>query len=269
MIRFIHLSDTHIAADRAFSNYGHRPYTALEQAVEAINALPDDYDFVLHSGDVTEDASAAAYANARALLGQLRKPVYYLVGNHDESKELQRSLLGIAQPAERYDYTFELNGIRIVALDSSKGMVPPGGHLDASQLDFLKQYCAPDGPPLVIWIHHQPLMLGVRWLDEHIFEDNGGAMYLDAYEAFQAIIAPAVARIRGVFFGHVHRAMQTMHRGILYSSAPSTFGQLKAWPTINRPVPAPEEPGAYDLVTIDSTTTQIQSYALARPVHSE
>src|SRR5579859_7313291 len=93
-LRFLHISDTHIRADPAFTLYGHQPYAALKQLVATINALPYPFDFVLHTGDVVDDGQADSYATARSLLNQLRVPIYYLSGNHDDAKLLQRELVG-------------------------------------------------------------------------------------------------------------------------------------------------------------------------------
>lgn len=264
MIRFIHLSDTHIATSKSFANYGHATYAHLERLVEVINNLPYDYDFILHSGDVTERGDATAYQNARELLAQLRKPVYYLTGNHDDSLTMERVLLEVKQPKMKHYYAFVLNGIQVIALDS-KGTVDPSGYLDPAQLEFLKSFCTADSLPLVIWLHHQPLKLGIYWLDEHIFQDNDGAMYLTNYEEFQAILRPIRDRVRGIFFGHIHRAIQTVHDGILYSSAPSTFGQIAAYPSIQTPIATPDEAPGYCLVTVDEHGAQVQQYTFARP----
>ncbi len=263
LVRFIHITDTHIAADPAFTSYGHAPYANLHALVETINALPYTVDFIAHTGDVVEDGSAAAYALAYELLAKLKFPVRYLVGNHDNRERLQ-TMLGIANPTARYEIDFVAGGVQFVTLDTT-GPIAPGGELTPEQLARLRTFCTPDGPPLVILMHHQPLLLGVRWLDEHIFKDNGGAMYLENHAEFESAIAPARERLRGVFFGHIHRAFQAMRGGVLYSSAPSTFGQLQSYPTLEIPQPAPQEPGGYCLVTVYDAGTVIQQIALPRP----
>ncbi len=263
MVRFLHISDTHITADPALTLYGHHPASNLRGLVEAINALPYPLDFVLHSGDVTDDGKLDSYQAAKALLAPLKLPIYYLSGNHDNAAILQRELLGITQPNERYDQAFVIGGVQFVALDSM-GLVQPGGYLTDSQLAGLNGFCAPDGPPLALLIHHQPLPLGIPWLDEVISMPS--AMILSNHDAFWQTIRPAAQRLRGVFFGHIHRSTQSVREGVLFSSAPSTFGQLKTWPDLRQPQPAPEEAAGYCLVTIEQDQTFVQQYTFARPV---
>jgi 3',5'-cyclic-AMP phosphodiesterase len=190
----------------------------------------------------------------------LRVPIYYVVGNHDDSAELQRTLAGIDEPQDRYDYAFESGGVQFVVLESN-GPVAPGGDIQSRQLEWLSQYVAPDGPPLVIALHHPPMSLDVPWLDEVITMSS--SMLIANSEQFLHVIRPARERLRGVFFGHVHRSFQVWQDGMLFSSAPSASAQLKTWPGLRKPAPAPEEAPEYCLVTVDGNRTIVQQYSFA------
>ncbi len=262
-VRFLHISDTHIKVDPAFTLYGHRPYDALKQLVATINALPYAFDFILHTGDVVDDGFPESYTSAKSLLSELHAPIYYLSGNHDNARTLQRDLLGIETPAERYDQAFTVGGVQFVALDSMGLGEGPGGHLTETQLAWLRSYCTPDGPPLVVALHHQPLTLDVPWLDQVTMMPS--AMIVDNHAAFWDAIRPAAKRLRAVLFGHIHRSTQTVQEGILFSSAPSAVAQLKTWPELRAPQSAPEEAPGYCLVTIYPDRTLIQQYTFALP----
>jgi len=265
-MRFVHISDTHIATDPGFSNYGHRPLESLAGLVDAVNALSFPLDFVLHTGDVAEDGSEEAYRRAAAELSRLRFPVRYLAGNHDDSQALQRILLGRSTPVRRLDDSFQSGGVDFLLLDS-RGPRDPQGTLDDEQLAALRARCTPEGPPLVIAIHHPPVELDTPWLDRGWEEASGitPPMLLDRGREFQGAVAPARHRLRGVFFGHVHRAFQVLHDGILYSSAPSTFAQILAWPSQERPQAAAAEPAGFSVVTVTEKQTIVRQHALARP----
>jgi len=265
-VRFVHMTDSHIAADQGYTSYGHAPYTNLLAMVDAINALPFTVDFVLHNGDVVQDHSEAAYRLAGSVLSRLRPPVYYVAGNHDDAELLQRVLVGSTTPKPRFDYVVEVAGIQLAVLDT-RGPKNPAGTLTDDQLAGLRRTCVPHGPPLVIAIHHPPLPLDSTWLDEG-WTMNGRTypnMLLDRGEEFQDALAPARERLRGVFFGHVHRAYHVMHKGVLYASAPSSFGQLLTWPGLGSPDPAPAEPAGFAVVTITPDRTIIRQHALPRP----
>ena len=265
-MRFIHITDSHIAADPAFKSYGHSPLENLALLVEAINALTFPLDFVLHTGDVVEDRSEAAYRNAGAILSTLRLPVYYLAGNHDDPAALQRVLMGRAPVGDRFDYRFEADGVQVAVFDSS-GPNDPVGTLLPAQIAALRALCGAGGPPLVIALHHPPLPLDSPWLDTGWRHRDGrwSNMLLDCGAEFTEAISPARDRLRGVFFGHVHRSFQVVHRGVLYASAGSSFGQLLTWPDTAKPGASPAEPAGFSVVTVTGEGTVISQHALPRP----
>ncbi len=263
-MRFIHISDTHLGKTPDFTYNGFNSYRHLERVIETINALPFAVDFVLHSGDVTEYGSAEEYALARRLLERSRFPVKYAVGNHDNAALLQSALLGIESPSGRYDHTFSVAGVQIVILDTNNGFVP-NGTLTERQLADLRALCTPEGAPLIVALHHPPLPLDTPWLQEGWAGFGFRSMLLNEGEAFRAAIAPARERLRGVFFGHIHRAFQVQHEGIFYCSAPSTVIQFVAYPEQRDPKPAPEELPAFALVTLDEAQLTVRQYALPRP----
>jgi 3',5'-cyclic AMP phosphodiesterase CpdA len=265
-VRFVHVTDSHIAPDPAFTNYGHAPYANLVSVVEAINSLPFAVDFVLHTGDVVQDRSDAAYRLAGSVLARLRPPIHYVAGNHDDADILQHVLLRKAPTGPRFDYQLESGGVLVAVLDS-RGPHDPSGTLSDEQLADLRRLCSPEGPPLVIAIHHPPIALDTKWLDEGWTVPGGRVtdMLLDRAREFQDAVAPARERLRGVFFGHVHRAFQVMHRGILYASAASSFGQLLTWPGQEEPEPSPAEPAGFSLVTITGDRTIVRHHSLPRP----
>src|SRR5262245_34447647 len=122
LLRFIHISDTHISYDPTYSanDAPHTSFAGAQALVREINALPFTPDFILHTGDVVYDPDEAAYPSAHALLSTLRAPVYYLAGNHDDADALQRIMLGATDPKSPFDYEFEVNGVQVVCLDSNR-----------------------------------------------------------------------------------------------------------------------------------------------------
>ncbi len=266
LIRFVHVSDTHVSADPGFIHYGHGPLMNLSNLVNAVNALTFPIDFVLHTGDIVEDRTEDAYRVARRVLDGLRAPIHYVAGNHDDADAMQRILLDRPPGGRRFDYGFSAGGVQVEVLDS-RGPNDPGGTLSDAQLAALRAVCVPRGLPLVICLHHPPFPLDSLWLDEGWMTSKGRTpnMLLDRGAEFMQALFPARDRIRGVFFGHVHRAYQIMRGGILFSCAPSAFGQLLTWPDLDRPMSAPLEPAGFNLVTITEERTIVRQHAIARP----
>jgi Icc protein len=241
---------------------GHRSFPALEALVHEINCLPFEPDFILHTGDIVDDGSEEAYQLARSALQKLRAPVFYLLGNHDEPYAMQKTLLSKPTAVEHYDYYVKLGGIGLAVFDSR---VPNSseGTLTDDQLAALRDLCKPNGPPLIIALHHQPVHLDVVWLD-HGWDDKY-KMMLNRHEEFLEAIAPARDRIRGVFFGHVHRSCQVLHNGILFCAPPSGSAQIVSWPTQSEVKMAIDELPGFNIVTVTDSQTIVRQHTFPRP----
>lgn len=249
MVRFIHITDTHLGRSPHFSLYGKQPLQYLQRVVNCINDLSFDVDFVLHTGDCVDDAHPDSYALFREAIGKLRFPVKYVVGNHDHVTHLQTALLNEASPLERIDYTFEVGGIRFVVLDT-RGPTDPGGRVEPQQIEWLRRHCTPEGPPLVLAMHHVPVPLDTPWLDtvppgwgdKHMFITNAAEV--------RSALRPARQRIKGVFCGHVHGLYQTVHDGILFVAGQSAFAPIVTLPDSDRVRNDEAQSPMFNLVTV-------------------
>ena len=75
MLRIAHISDTHITGDSAYKSY------AYDLITNEINRL--NFDFVIHTGDVTNQGLREEYERATYELKKINKPLVVLPGNHD------------------------------------------------------------------------------------------------------------------------------------------------------------------------------------------
>ncbi|MBZ0295032.1 MAG: metallophosphoesterase [Anaerolineae bacterium] len=254
-MRFVHISDTHIHPERdyRYEELLLSPFRGAEQLVYEINNLPFTPDFVLHTGDVVYDPDETAYKTARDILGQIRYPVYYLAGNHDDSQMLQRVFLQSETVAPYYYYTFEVDGVQVICLDSTGPATAPSGTIVPEQLQWLEAQCRePDSRPLVVAVHHNVLPVGIPWLDDFMRMANGEALH-------QALL-PAHDRLRGVFSGHIHQNQQVFRDGILYVSALSSWYQLMSWPDQEKTIHDNETKPGFNVVTVTPNQTRIRQH---------
>lgn len=227
MLTFVHISDTHLHIDRAFStDWGpYPPYIGAQALVKAINNLPFVPDFILHTGDVAFDPFPNVYTQIQKLMDQLKAPVYYLVGNHDDAEQMQRELLNSETVQPELYYERSINGVQMVCLDSNCLENPEHhtGLISDEQLEWLDAICSqPDDRPLIVAVHHNPILMGVPWLDQTMVLENG--------EQFHKILLKAQSRLRGVFFGHIHQNIDVYRDGILYTSVGSPWVQFESFP---------------------------------------
>jgi 3',5'-cyclic AMP phosphodiesterase CpdA len=200
------LSDLHLRAeadDRGAAR-------ALRTAVDAVLALRRLPDAVLVSGDVGERGDAAEYALARELLAPLPMPIHVLAGNHDDHEALSEAF---GTPVR---YTASVGELALVVCHTPL----PGrleGRLDLEWLEAELE--AARGGPVVIAMHHPPLLTGIPVLDEIGLTAEERAGLGDLLTRFP--------NVRRVVAGHVHRTAFAVLGGCGVVTAPSTNLQAR------------------------------------------
>tara|TARA_Y100000588_G_scaffold279134_1_gene295941 strand:- start:12563 stop:13387 length:825 start_codon:yes stop_codon:yes gene_type:complete len=265
-IYFVHISDTHLGPDRAYEAFGRRPYDSLSRLLDAIKALPTQPVFVMHTGDVASGSRAnlgvaASYRLAEDQFSSLGVPVYYAVGNHDDPVEVLKLKMGpktavFDESEPIVSYTFEAGQERFVVLHSQgpHEEVGAGGKLPAGQLAFLEQQFDNDRQ-ITVFLHHCPLDLDSDWFRDRVDMKDGETLH-------QALL-PYRDRVRGVFFGHVHRGVQIIRDGIHYNSVSTPFCGLNYWPHVSETDTDTTCPLPFNFVTLTETSTIVKEHSVS------
>ncbi|MFO7321426.1 MAG: metallophosphoesterase [Chloroflexota bacterium] len=264
-LRFVHISDTHIHHDPNYTlpEASHTPVDGARALVNAINSLPFQPDFVLHTGDVAYDPDPQAYVTALEVLSQINYPIYYLAGNHDDVELLQQIMLKREEPLIPFDYQFEVKGVQIACVDSNGPAEKPAGSVSKDQLARLEGICKAknDDRPLVVAVHHNVLPTGIPWWDEFMRMTNG--------EQFHEALLHGRHRLRGVFHGHVHQSVDIYRDGILYSGVASSWYQIHSWPEQKSTLGDTGAQPGFNVVTVTPTQTFIRRHHFeVQPVSS-
>jgi len=192
----------------------------LTHCVERLAAMKPQPDLVLATGDLVENGTVDEYRRLREVLAPLRVPVYLIPGNHDD-----RGSLRVAFPDHPYigpgngpiDYVVDRYELGLIALDTT---IPgeAGGALDAPQFDwFERELRRMAERRVLVFLHHPPIMTGIRYMDEIALEASSAAR-------LGAIVARE-PRIERIVCGHVHRGVQALWHGTVVSICPSTAFQ--------------------------------------------
>src|SRR5579872_3894543 len=134
---FVQISDSHIG----FNKPANQDVNAtLQAAIDRINSLPEQPEFIIHTGDLTHMAKAEEFDGLNQLLKSARaSQFFYVPGEHDTSTDDGKLYL------ERYGkgtkgsgwYSFDHKGIHFVGLNNVaqlEGM----GHLGDEQIAWMK-----------------------------------------------------------------------------------------------------------------------------------
>lgn len=213
-LRFVQITDVHHFSDvnnTLLKVNTHDSFLAVAEMLKNDSKKPD---FLLLTGDLSQDESEASYLHIADVINELPMPAYWIPGNHDDGK-----IMSSVYPRGNISNLkhIVLEHWHIILLDSQK----PGaveGYLDQVQLRFL-QHCLdmyPEHQAMIVF-HHSPVPVGCEWLDK-IGLSNADQLW---------DILAHYPRVNTILFGHVHMQHEGEKNGIKYFSTPSTCIQFK------------------------------------------
>ncbi|MCP2637776.1 phosphodiesterase [Microbacterium sp. HD4P20] len=211
----LHLSDTHLRAggSRLFDTVdgAHRLSRALE-AVEASGVRPDALIF---TGDLADLGEPAAYQQLRDLVEPLAErldaQLLWVMGNHDDRGAFRAGLLGELPDTDAIDRVDELDGLRVITLDSTV----PGRHhgeVTDAQLEWLGDALATPAPLGTVLAMHHPPVPSVLPLAASV-ELRDQSRLADVLRGTD---------VRAIIAGHLHYSTFATFAGIPVSVASST-----------------------------------------------
>lgn len=216
-LAFLHLSDIHLLPGDD-ELLGYDPAQNLRRVVARALELPITFGFCLITGDLAQDGAVASYAHLRRQLEPLADrgiPILPCLGNHDARAAFRAGFLGEAASDDRYYYSRQVGGLRVVALDS---LIPgeDDGQLGEEQLRWLAAELATPAPGgTIVALHHSAAPSGFNRMHNPPLRDA---------EAFRSVVADK--QLLGVLAGHVHTASATTLASTLVSTAPAVVFQL-------------------------------------------
>jgi 3',5'-cyclic AMP phosphodiesterase CpdA len=205
---FLQMSDTHWGFVGPKVNP--EAQNTLPKAIAAVNALKEQPDFIVFTGDLTHTTDDAAERRKRmeqfkALTGQLKvKTIRFLPGEHDAS-------LDKGQAFREYfgetHYTFDHKGVHFIALDN---VSDPGAKIGDEQLAWLKADLAKQKPeqPIVVLTHRPLFDLYPDW----DWATADGAKAIELLMPYKNVV---------VLYGHIHQENHHMTQHIAHHAATS------------------------------------------------
>jgi 3',5'-cyclic AMP phosphodiesterase CpdA len=214
----IQLSDTHITSggDLHGGVDSLANLVAILTSVEQSGTRPD---LLLFTGDLADKGEPAAYQRLRAavepIAARIGAPVLYANGNHDERGPFRQHLLDGEQHGQPINQVTWLDGLRVIALDST---VPgrPHGELDDAQLQWLAAELATAAPHgTVLALHHPPIGGPAEF---------GGIVTLHEPQRLAKVVQDSDVLM--IVAGHTHHATAGALAGIPVWVATATAFQL-------------------------------------------
>jgi 3',5'-cyclic AMP phosphodiesterase CpdA len=254
MLKFIHLTDTHLVTP-GHALYGNDPAQRLQQAIDSINREHADAAFVVVTGDLAHRGEPEAYAELRERLSTLNTPVHLLVGNHDDRGHFLEAFTQTPTTDDGFvQYAYTASGFRHIALDSNEPGVSWGVFCERRARWLADELSAGEPLPVHLFIHHPPFGVGIPPMDR--------ISLLDAGPLREALV-PHAKRIRHLFFGHLHRPLAGSWMGIPTSTIRGTNHQVALQLYEGERVPGSMEPPQYAVVLANDESTIVHFHDFA------
>ena len=259
----MHLSDPHLLAGGAELFGTVDTDRALLHSLERLERFGTRPEAIVVTGDLADRGEPDAYARLKSLVEpvaeRLGAELVWVMGNHDERPEFASILYGEPPTDAPQDRVHDMNGLRVVALDTSV----PGyhhGELTDGQLEWLAGVLATPAPHgTIIALHHPPLPtplelmaiieLRDQWRLAEIVRDTdvrailGGHLHYSTHGTFAGIPVSVAAATcytfdvsagpdttAGVYGAHAFNLVQVYEDRIVHSVVPADdFSQVNVY----------------------------------------
>ncbi|MCJ7842963.1 metallophosphoesterase [Lederbergia sp. NSJ-179] len=248
-LNFLHLTDTHI-----LQNYN----GSLLEKLDGPNGSPTDFfrkilaksltqkpDFILISGDLVHEGNASDYSYFKQIIKDHVRdiPVYTALGNHDVTAAYWEGYEGKANCSDQLFYEKDLNGYRIIVLDSSHDHSGVG-MIDARQLAWLEDVVKTPSENGSLLVIHHPLEAS---------EGTDGHSLTNSQEVLTII---QDTDVMAVLSGHTHQNKVSSFGDILLSTAAGTaFGV-----TVTNESMQMNDLTGFNLCTVDENGISVQTF---------
>lgn len=211
----LHLSDTHLLAGdgRLYDRVDSQSH--LRELFDQIEASEGRPEAIIFTGDLADRGEPEAYDRLREIVEpaaeRLGAEVIWVMGNHDERAAFRTHLLGEVGTTRPVDRVYDVNGLRVITLDSTV----PGHHFGEivpEQLDWLAEELSVEAEHGTILAMHHPPLPSVLDL----------AVLVELRD--QAALAEVLfgSDVRGILAGHLHYSSTGTFAGIPVSVASAT-----------------------------------------------
>lgn len=211
----LHISDTHFVGDNDLLHGSVDSDENLRQLFRDFVKAQVKPEAMVFTGDLADTGRPDAYVRLRNIVEpvaeELGAKIIWVMGNHDERAAFRSGLLDSDAGQQSVDLVHDINGLRIIALDSTV----PGlhhGEISDEQLDWLADVLATPAPHgTLIALHHPPVPSPLEIM---------AMVELREQSRFEKVIEGT--DVRGILAGHLHYSTFSTFAGVPVSVASAT-----------------------------------------------
>jgi 3',5'-cyclic-AMP phosphodiesterase len=210
-LSFVQISDSHMGFNKPAN-----PDVAgtLKAAVDKINGLATEPEFLLHTGDISHLSKPEEFDTVDQILKATRKETFFVPGEHDVLEDDGKAFVERYAKASKGAgwYSFDKKGVHFVGLVNVMNLKAGGlGTLGLEQLEWLERDVKhlKSSTPIVVFAHIPLWTVYPEWG----WGTQDSAQALAYLKKFGSVT---------VLNGHIHQTMQKVEGNVTFHTAAST-----------------------------------------------
>lgn len=210
-LSFVQISDSHMGFNKPANP---DVVGTLKAAVDKIKALPQQPEFILHTGDISHLSRPQEFDTVDQILKSTNKRVFFVPGEHDvlnDDGASYRERYGKDSQGQGW-YSFDVKGVHFIGLVNVLNLKAGGlGSLGQEQLEWLKDDVRHlrHSTPIVVFAHIPLWAVYPQWG----WGTDDSAQALSYLKKFGSV---------AVLNGHIHQTMQKVEGNVTFHTAFST-----------------------------------------------
>jgi 3',5'-cyclic-AMP phosphodiesterase len=208
---FVQISDSHMGFNKPANP---DVVATLQAAADKIIALPEQPDFILHTGDISHLCKPSEFDTVDQILKATNKEIFFVPGEHDvlnDDGAMFRERYGRNSKGQGW-YSFDKHGVHFIGLVNVMNLKAGGlGTLGNEQLEWLEEDVKylKSSTPIVVFAHIPLWTVYPQWG----WGTDDSAQALSYLKRFGSVT---------VLNGHIHQTMQKVEGNVTFHTAFST-----------------------------------------------
>jgi len=210
-LTFVQISDSHMGFNKPANP---DVVGTLKAAVDKINALPQQPEFILHTGDISHLSNPEEFDTVDQILKATNKEIFFVPGEHDvlnDEGQMFRERYARSSKGSGW-YSLDKNGVHFIGLVNVMDLKAGGlGTLGNEQLEWLEHDVRhlKSSTPIVVFAHIPLWTIYPEWG----WGTEDSARALSYLKRFGSVT---------VLNGHIHQTMQKVEGNVTFHTAFST-----------------------------------------------
>ena len=217
-MKLIQITDCHIKKNNDDLIYGVNPRERLTEIIKYIKINQKEFDFILLTGDISDDGSIESYKFVADLFISLSKEIYFINGNHD----CKNNMLSVFSNYDLFHHLqdFQYKSWIFIGVDSSVKAKDYGfiSDIELNKLNISLIKSEKSNNNVAVVTHHHPVSVHTPLIDDCLIKN--GPDFIKAIENHNVV--------KLIITGHVHNDYSINIEKIKLETGPATCVQFIA-----------------------------------------